>query len=156
VFFLYEAGEHGGELVYSYAGGVGIRTGEPEDVGRLLIAAAYHQAQADRKAGRPADAAAVIAEVARRHPSDPGIQMLSAESALLDRKSPDEALALLGRITVPSDDARLRVRHAMLTADAHEAAGRPDAARATLQQILAAYPENARLKQRLEALPARP
>ena len=27
-FFLYETGEHGGELVYSYAGGVG-RTGDP-------------------------------------------------------------------------------------------------------------------------------
>src|SRR5829696_1369430 len=34
VFVLYEAAEHGGDLVYSYAGGVGIRTGNPEDVSR--------------------------------------------------------------------------------------------------------------------------
>ena len=27
--FLYEAGEHGGKLVYAYAGGVGIRSGDP-------------------------------------------------------------------------------------------------------------------------------
>jgi len=32
VFFVYETGEHGGELVYAYAGGVGIRSGEPKDV----------------------------------------------------------------------------------------------------------------------------
>src|SRR5262249_33235669 len=43
VFCLYEAGEHGGELVYSYAGGVGTRSGDPADVGRLLVAAAYNQ-----------------------------------------------------------------------------------------------------------------
>src|SRR5213076_107795 len=35
---LYEAGAHGGELVYSYAGGVGIRSGDTADVGRLLVA----------------------------------------------------------------------------------------------------------------------
>ena len=28
-FAVYEAGEHGGELVYAYAGGVGIRSGDP-------------------------------------------------------------------------------------------------------------------------------
>ncbi|MBL8962314.1 MAG: hypothetical protein JNJ98_20805, partial [Gemmatimonadetes bacterium] len=38
VFAMYETGEHGGELVYSYAGGVGVRSGEPEDVERLLMA----------------------------------------------------------------------------------------------------------------------
>ena len=49
LLLLYEAGEHGGELVYSYAGGIGIRSGAPEDVGRLLLAGLYHQAQLDRK-----------------------------------------------------------------------------------------------------------
>src|SRR6185436_9919244 len=29
VFCVYETGEHGGELVYAYAGGVGIRSGDP-------------------------------------------------------------------------------------------------------------------------------
>jgi uncharacterized membrane protein len=150
VFCLYEAAEHGGELVYSYAGGVGIRTGDPADVGRLLVAAAHHQAQLDRKNGRPEDAAAVVGEVARRFPNDPAIQMMAAESVLLDRKDPDGALAVLGRVAVPPDDARLRTRHGLLTVDAHEAAGRPDAARATLQSLAAAFPQNTRIRQRLE------
>jgi uncharacterized membrane protein len=149
-FCLYEAAEHGGELVYSYAGGVGIRTGDPADVGRLLVAAAHHQAQLDRKNGRPEDAAAVIGEVARRFPNDPAIQMMAAESVLLDRKDPDGALAVLGRVAVPPDDARLRTRHGLLAVDAHEAAGRPDAARAALQALAAAFPQNTRIRQRLE------
>src|SRR5512134_3236904 len=41
---LFEAAEHGGEVVYSYAGGVGLRSGDPEDVSRLLVAGLYHQA----------------------------------------------------------------------------------------------------------------
>ena len=52
LFCLYEAGEHGGELVYAYAGGVGIRSGDPADVERLLLAGLYNGAQAERKAGR--------------------------------------------------------------------------------------------------------
>ena len=72
LFVLYEAGEHGGELVYSYAGGVGIRTGAPEDVGRLLLAGLYQQAQLDRKAQHPEDAAALLELAARRFPADPG------------------------------------------------------------------------------------
>jgi uncharacterized membrane protein len=153
LFSLYEAGEHGGELVYSYAGGVGIRTGDPQDVQRLLLAAAYHQAQVDRKAGRPQAAASVIAEAASRFPGDAGVQLLVAESALLDKKDPAAALALLGGLTVPGDDSRTRIRQGMLIADAHDAAGRPDAAKATLQQLLAAFPENRRVRERLGATP---
>src|SRR6185503_18286424 len=44
-FVLFEAGEHGGDLVYSYGGGVGIRSGKPEDVRRLTLAAAFNQAE---------------------------------------------------------------------------------------------------------------
>jgi hypothetical protein len=150
LFCLYEAGEHGGELVYSYGGGVGIRTGDPQDTTRALLAAAYHQVQADRKAGKPEAAASLTAEVAKRFPSDPGVQMLVAESALLDTKNPAAALALLGGLQVPTDDTRSRVRHGMLTADAHEAAGNADAARATLQQLLSAFPANTRVKARLD------
>ena len=154
MFCLYEAGEHGGELVYSYGGGVGIRTGDPQDTARALLATAYHQVQADRKAGNPAAAASLIAEVARRFPADPGVQMLVAESALLDGKNAAESLALLGRVQVPADDTRSRIRHGMLTADAHEAAGHADAARATLQQLLSSFPTNGRIKARLEGLGA--
>src|SRR5207245_9429009 len=66
-FSLYEAGEHGGELVYAYAGGVGIRSGNPDDVDRLLVAGLYHQAMLDRKAGRAAEAAALIRQLAQSH-----------------------------------------------------------------------------------------
>jgi len=52
---LYHASEHGGELVYSYAGGPGLRTGRPADVERLLLAGLYNQSREDRKAGRVAD-----------------------------------------------------------------------------------------------------
>jgi len=149
VFCLLEAGEHGGDLVYEYAGGVGTRSGDPADVGRLLVAAAYNQAQVDRKAGRPADASAIIGVAAARFPSDPGVQLMAAESALLDRKDPAAALDILGKTPVPQDDARLRVRHGLLMVDALEAAGRADAARATLQQLAAAFPDNGRVKQRL-------
>jgi len=153
VFCLYEAGEHGGDLVYSYAGGPGLRTGNPEDVGRLLVAGVYNQAQADRKAGRPGDAAALVSAIAPRFASDPNVQIMAAESALIDRKDPAAALDILGHTAVPQDNARLRVRHGMLMADALEAAGRPDAARATLQQLASAFPENGRIKQRLAGSP---
>ena len=153
VFCLYEAGEHGGELVYEYAGGPGLRTGDPADVGRLLVAGVYNQAQADRKAGRPGDAAALVSAIAPRFASDPSVQVMAAESALLDRKDPAAALDILGRTTVPQDNARLRMRHGLLMADALEAAGRPDAARATLQQLASAFPESGRIKQRLAGSP---
>jgi uncharacterized membrane protein len=156
VFCLYEAGEHGGDLVYSYAGGVGIRSGDPADVGRLLLAATYNQAQVDRKAGRPADAAAMIAVAAARFPSDPNVQLMAAESALLDKKDPAAALDILGHTSVPQDDARLRMRHGFLMADAMVASGHPEAARATLQQLAAAFPDNPRIKQRLQGTPPSP
>ena len=155
VFCLYEASEHGGELVYSYAGGPGLRTGDPADVGRLLVAGAYNQAQVDRKAGRAAEARALVAAVAARFPADPHVQVMAAESALVDGKDPAAALEILGRTAVPQDNARLRVRHGMLMVDAHEAAGQADAARATLQQLAAAFPENRRIQQRLQG-PASP
>ena len=155
VFCLYEAGEHGGDLVYSYAGGPGLRTGRPEDVSRLLVSGVYNQAQLDRKAGRAADAAALVSAAAARFPSDPSVQVMAAESALIDGRNPGAALEILGRTTVPQDNARLRLRHGLLMADALEAAGRADAARATLQQLAAAFPDNGRIKQRLAA-PAAP
>jgi uncharacterized membrane protein len=152
LFILYEAGEHGGELVYSYAGGVGIRTGAPEDVGRLLLAGLYHQAQLDRKAQRPEDAAALIALAARRFQADPGVQLAAAESLLLDRKDAAAAVAALERISVPPDDRRLRMRRASLLADAFEKQGNKAAALSALEQLSAEFPQNERLKKRIEQL----
>lgn len=146
------AGYLGGRLVYSYAGGVGIRTGDPADLDRLLVAAIYHHSQADRKAGRSEDAARLLEEAARRYPGDPGIQLLVAESRLLDLHDAPAAVEMLSHLSVPKEDRRLRMRHAMLTADALEATGQKDAARAFLQVLSTEFPENERIRKRLQAV----
>ena len=46
----FEAAEHGGELLYSYAGGVGTRSGEPADFKRLPVAGLYNASRIDREA----------------------------------------------------------------------------------------------------------
>ena len=153
VFFVYETGEHGGELVYGYAGGVGIRSGEPKDVERLLLAGYYHQALTDRAAGNAAGAAALIAQAAQRFPSDPEVQMLAAESILVDQKNPQGAIDALAAVKVPEDNRFLRVQRASLQADAFEAAGQKDAAIAVLEGVAKAFP-NPRIRQRIEALTA--
>ena len=154
LFYLYEASEHGGELVYSYAGGVGIRSGEPEDVARLLLAGLYHQAQLDRKAGRPAEASRLIEEMARRFPDDLEVQMLAAESLLLDGKDAEGAIAALDRISVPQESRRLVSRHGILWADALQGAGRAAEARSVLEALLARYPDSSSVKEKLTNLPA--
>jgi uncharacterized membrane protein len=154
---LYQAGERGGRLVYSYAGGVGIRSGDPEDVGRLLLAGLYQQAQVDRRSGRAEDAASLLAQAARRFPNDPEVQMTAAESLLVDRKDAQGALALLKSVAPPPAANRsLRIRHGLLTADALEAAGQRDGAAAVVQALVTDFPDVARLKQRLNALKTAP
>lgn len=153
---VYEAGEHGGELVYGYAGGVGIRSGDPKDVERLLLAGLYHQSLQDRKAGRLDQAAELIQTAAKRFPQDTEVQLLAAESKLLDGKNPQAAIEALNSIQVSDSNRVLRTRRATLQADAFEAAGQKDAAAAVLQPIVEAYPTNTRLKARLDALKAKP
>jgi uncharacterized membrane protein len=154
---LYQAGEYGGRLVYSYAGGVGIRTGDPEDVGRLLLAGLYQQAQLDRRNGRADGAAELLAQAARRFPTDPEVQLAAAESLLIDRKDAQGALTSLRAIAPPPAANRpLRIRHGLLTADALEAAGQRDGAAAVVQALVTDFPDVARLKQRLNALKAAP
>ncbi len=150
-FAVYEAGEHGGELVYAYAGGIGIRSGDPKDVERLLVAATYHQAQVDRKAGRGGDAAALIALTAKRLPADPEMQMFAAESLLLDQKNPQAALDALAVVMPPSGNRILLGRKATLQADAYEAAGQKDQAIAVLEKAVAAFP-SPRMQQRIDTL----
>lgn len=146
---LFEAAEHGGDLVYAYAGGVGTRSGEPEDVGRLLLAGLYNQAVADRAAGRPEDAARLLDELARRFPADPQVRLVHAESQVEDRKDGRAALDELTRLSAP--DASLpagvpapvsALRTALVRADAYLLLGLPDSARAALT----ALPENARAR----------
>jgi len=149
---LYEAGAHGGQLVYAYAGGVGIRSGDPADVERLLLAGLYNQAQVERKAGRGDRASALLALAADRHPNDPEVQLAAAESILVDRKDPSGAIEKLRGISPAQDNRSMRIRHGMLTADALEAAGQREGAAAVIQGLVTEYPDVARLKQRLDAL----
>jgi uncharacterized membrane protein len=152
LFCVYEAAEHGGELVYSYAGGVGIRSGDPKDVERLLLAGLYHQSLQDRKAGYRDQAAELVTLAARRFPGDTEVRLLAAESLLIDQRNVQGAIDALAAVEVPADNRVLRTRRAMLQADAFEAAGQKDAAIAVLQPLVEAFPNNARLKERLDTL----
>ena len=147
-----QAGNLGGRLVYSYAGGVGIRFGDPADVRRLLLAGLYHQAQLDRRSGRAVQAAALLNQAASVEPSNIELQILAAESLLIDRNAPTAAIEALRKIQIPAGDARMQVRHGLVMADALEAAGQKDGARALLQSLIASNPANARLKERLAKL----
>jgi uncharacterized membrane protein len=140
---VYEAAEHGGELVYSYAGGIGIRSGDPDDVSRLLVAGLYHRANADRAAGKFDDAARLIDELARRAPNDTSVKMLVIESQIKDRHDPAGALTALRQIQPAADDFRGRFRHDFLMADAYKAAGSIDSARAVLEALKKAVPRAA-------------
>jgi uncharacterized membrane protein len=151
LFLLYETGEHGGELVYEYAGGVGTRSGNPEDVERLLIAGLYHNAIKDREAGKSEDAARMIAELERRRPNDPTIRILAIESLLLDRKDPNAALAAL-RGFAAGEDASLARRVGLMKVDAFVAAAQLDSARAVMAQLQKDYPDNQRVRDRAAQL----
>jgi uncharacterized membrane protein len=144
-----ETGKRGGEIVYAHAGGVGIRSGDPADVEHLLLAGLYEQAQLDERAGRDDDAAALIETTARRFPSEPAVQVMAAQSLLEHRHDPAAALALLRTITVATDESSLRFRREWLTADALEALGQTDMARATLLRLRTEFPQSARLQRRL-------
>ena len=155
LFALYEAAEHGGEIVYAYGGGVGTRGGDPAHAANLLRAGLYQQALVERKAGRAEEAAALLEFAAARFRDDVEVQLLRAESLLLDRKDAQAALAALQAVTPPPDNRAIRTRHALLAADALEAAGQREGAIATLQQLLATFPSE-RVQQRLDALKGTP
>ena len=151
-FFLYKAAEHGGELVYSYAGGVGIRSGDPADIQRLLVAGLYHAARADREAGRSEDAARLTTELARQRPDDPAVSLLAIQSLIEDRKDPAAALAALDTLSVPAEDPRMSTRIGLLRSQALIAAGQSDSARAVLEGLARRHPESRMVKEALEKL----
>ncbi|NOT07909.1 MAG: hypothetical protein HOP28_06850 [Gemmatimonadales bacterium] len=151
-FALFEAGEHGGELVYNYAGGVGTHSGDPGDISRLLVAGLYHGARTARDSGRAEEAARLTEELARIKSDDPTVQFLLVESKLRDRNDPAGALANLALIAIPSDNPRLATRHGLLSAQALAALGQADSARAILTGLAAKFPENRAVKDALEKL----
>ena len=156
LFVLYQAAEHGGELVYSYAGGVGVRTGDPADVNRLLIAGVYHQAVQDRQAGRGAEGAALLEMAARRFPDNLELQLLAAEWTTEVRNDPAQAIQRLDAIQIPQGEARLRLRAGLARARALQAQGNTEGARAVLQTLQGEFPNNAQVQRRIEELGAAP
>lgn len=149
---MYKAAERGGDLVYSYAGGPGLRTGDTVDVHRLLNAGLYEEAMVARRAHRSAQADSLITELARANPGEADVQLVAAQSLVVDRKDPQAALALLDSMAVPDSNRFLKMRVAFQKADAFTAAGMPDSARAVLTQLVAENPGDRRLRQRLERL----
>jgi len=149
---LYETAEHGGRLVYSFGGGPGLRTGEPADVERTYVAAAYNLAQLDRKSGRSAESAALIADLARRQPDNNDMKLLQAESQLRDTKNYSAAMSTVNAIQAAPDDRFMTSRKTQLKADIFLAMGQKDSARALLQQLLSANPQNPRLKAKLDSI----
>lgn len=147
--FLYEAAEHGGELVYSYAGGVGTRTGEAEDVGRLLLAGLYNQARLDREQGHAAEAARLFALAAERFPDNPDVQLLYADSLLKDAQNAGAALDLLRRLE-PAKGGFAELRHGLLLAEALKATGDVDAGRRELERLRESFPQSRMLKEAFE------
>ncbi len=141
-YFLFEAAEHGGEVVYGYAGGVGTRSGDPADVKHLLVAGLYQAARTDREAGDTASAARLTEELARQMPDDFGVQLLAARSVLIDRHDPTGAMAALNAISVPADNARMALQAGLLRSDIYVAMSQPDSARAVLQQLTQQFPDN--------------
>ena len=149
VVALYTAGERGGDLVYRYAGGVGIRYSDTADVNRLYLAGLYHSAQQARTQHDSARAAEYFGELARRFPDDTTVRFLAIESLIRDEHDGRAALAALARMSVPPDNPRLRLRYDFLKTDAYLAVGRPDSARATLEQLARDFPDVQRIKDRL-------
>lgn len=152
LFAIYETGEHGGELVYSHAGGVGLRTGDPQDVNRLLLAGLYHQAMQDRREQRREDAARLFEEMRRRWPTDPEVLVLAAESRLRDAGDPAGMLALADSIWPSLEDARLQRSLQLTRVYALLGVAQRDSARAIVQLLATEFPENPRYKALLDSL----
>ncbi len=152
IFLIYETGEHGGDLVYSYAGGVGIRSGDTADVSRLLLAGLYHQAMLDRREGRGEAAAPLFEEMSRRFPADTAIRLLAIESRLRDRGDVAGARQAIEALQPPESDTRNSRAVALLKVDILAAAGHRDSARALLEPIVQASPNSARLRAKLDSL----
>jgi uncharacterized membrane protein len=146
LFFIFETAEHGGELVYSYAGGVGLRTGDVADVNRLLMAGLYHQAMLDRREGRGEAAARLFAEMKARWPDDVEVRALAAESRLRDANDAQGALVDLDAMLGSIQDARIKRNATITRVYAFLALGQVDSARAVIGRLAADNPTNARIK----------
>lgn len=142
-----KAADRGGDLVYSYAGGVGTRSGDTADVTRLYLAGLYQSAQQARAEHDSARAADLFGKLEREFPNDTNVRLLAIESLVRDRRDGRTALAALAHFPLPANDRRLRLRVGFLKADAYVAAGKPDSARAVLEQLGTEFPD---MQQRIQ------
>jgi uncharacterized membrane protein len=149
---VFQAGQRGGDLVYSYAGGPGLRTGDSVDVHRLLNAGLFEEAMLARRDHRSAEADSLMTELARRNPGDVNVQLAEAQSLVVDRKDPPAALAALDRIVVPDSARTLKLRIDFARVNAYTAAGMKDSAKVVLTRLVAALPNNRRLQQLLDRM----
>jgi uncharacterized membrane protein len=147
---LYEAADEGGELVYAYGGGPGLRSGDPADVQRLLVAGLYAQAAAARDAGRSDEAARLTDELVRQRPGDPAVALLAVQSMIRDRRDPAGALAVLDTLQQPAGNRRWEQQTGLLRSEALVAAGQPDSARAVLTALAQKYPESRGVQRAVE------
>jgi len=145
---VYRAAERGGDLVYEYAGGVGIRSGDTTDVRRLLVAGLYHNIQLDRKDGQRAQAARLVDELALQLPADPSVRWMAIESRITDRNDAAGALLALDSITPAADDRRGKIQKGMLTSQALAAVGNRDSAVKVLEALRTEFPQ---MQQRIDA-----
>jgi len=145
---ILKAADRGGDLVYAYAGGVGIRSGDTADVNRLYLAGLYQAAQQARAQHDSARAATLFTQLEREFPNDTNVRLLAIESLVHDRDNARAALTALARFPVRPDDRRLQLRIGFLRADAYVAVGKPDSARAVLERLSSAYPD---MQQRISA-----
>ena len=150
---LYQAADLGGKLVYAYAGGPGLRSGDTTDVRRLLVAGLFNQARAARTAGDTAEAARLTDELARQMPGDPGVRMLVIESMITDRHDPAGALAALDSLPTPDTSPRVAMQRGLLASRALVAMGQADSARQLLQGLSRKYPDSRMLKDAISRLP---
>lgn len=148
---LFETAEHGGDVVYNYAGGVGMRTGgDSADVQHLLIAGLYNQSRFERRRGNHEDAARLVQEMRRQEPNDPAVRLLWASSLIQDRKDGRAALSALD--SIPAEDPRTQVRVAIAASSAYQLLGMTDSARAALQGVPERWRQSRMVQERLKEL----
>ena len=111
LFLLYETGEHGGEIVYEYAGGAGTRSGDPAHVENLLVAGLYHQTALALKDKRQDEIDRLLPELVQRRPNDMRVRTLQADVYLLKGQR-DSALTLFEGLArdFPERSARFKAR----------------------------------------------
>lgn len=94
LYFLYETGEHGGEIVYAYAGGAGTRSGDPAHVENLLLAGLYHKSALAIKNEDREELNRLMPELVRRSPDDMRVRALQADAYIM-LGQPDSAALIL-------------------------------------------------------------